>query len=125
MADDLAERITAFIESNECVIPYDGLALLHEDLIERVRALLPRCDQCRWWTRRNAIDDDCWQVGEPQGTPEWIAEYERIGRCAKAETSGGNAKDVVSLARAVDYEKYHAELMTSPDFGCVQFEQKA
>lgn len=87
--------------------------------------LVPRCDQCRFWTRRSAEDDDCWQVGEPAGTPEWLADYQRFGRCAKAETGRGNAKDVTSLALAVDYEKYHADLVTAESFGCVQWERKA
>ena len=96
-----------------------------DNATEMVDALVPRCDQCRFWTRRNAEDDDCWQVGEPAGTPEWTAEYERWGVCAMTEMRGnGEPRIATTLAKADDHHEYRTLLITAEAFGCVLFEGK-
>jgi len=46
------------------------------------------------------------------------------GVCARARSDHGKAQDGRSLAVAKDFESFQADLQVSPDFGCVQFEQK-
>lgn len=64
------------------------------------------CKNCRWWDARKA--DDGW------------------GFCTLAE-SGCHYDDPherlhpETLAVAQDASRYHAVLVTSPDFGCVQW----
>jgi hypothetical protein len=46
------------------------------------------------------------------------------GWCDRADSRGGDVNDKTSLAVARDFELYEAHLSVSPDFGCIQFEQK-
>lgn len=58
-----------------------------------------RCAACYWWTRASA----------------------RWGRCDLAETGGGDARHAGSRAFAVAPQRARARLVTTPDFGCVQW----
>lgn len=69
-----------------------------------------RCRTCKHWDTRQP--EDGW------------------GYCERAEMSSDvrdnkrRAVDHTSLAVAQDASNYHAALVTSPDFGCVQWEAK-
>lgn len=61
------------------------------------------CRDCRWW--------------ETSGSRSW-------GSCELAASVEGHDQHPESLATAHDGENYGAELVTSADFGCVQFAAK-
>ena len=63
---------------------------------------MERCRDCKHWADRG----DGW------------------GYCDRAAGIGGDAEYPESLAYACDCEAYCAFLLTSPDFGCVQFAAK-
>lgn len=63
------------------------------------------CKDCKWWEKQ-----------------DW--RYEDLNVCALTETEYGEAKSAGTLAQAIDYEIYYAVLVTTPDFGCVQFEAR-
>jgi hypothetical protein len=80
---------------------------------------IPRCDECRFWTRRDTSDDD-WSINyADRDTPENRDEYARWGSCDKGRSSNGERRPD-TLAWASDFENYGARLMTRESFGCVQ-----
>lgn len=48
-----------------------------------------------------------------------------IHYCLLTTSCDGKPNYRRTLAYAKDYENYHAVLIVSPEFGCVQFEQRA
>lgn len=89
---------------------------------------VPRCDQCRFWTRREldlVLEEPSW-VNEKDDSPERRAEYIRWGTCALTEMTGaGVPREAKTLAMADDHGEYRTFLITAESFGCVQFERKA
>lgn len=77
------------------------------------------CQHCRHWIPRSAAEER-----EYNPFRHGYADYEGLqgwGVCRKARTTN-NEPPVGSLAFARDYEEYHADLLTSPEYGCVMFE---
>lgn len=63
-----------------------------------------RCQNCRWW--------------EPKHV------YQEIGTCVLTESGDIGTPPKKSLATASSDDGYFGVLNTSPDFGCVQWENK-
>lgn len=68
------------------------------------------CRDCKHFLAK--IDDISWSPPPPRGF------------CGMAGSYGEGPEVPHTLAYATDWEDYHAELVVSPDFGCVQWEQK-
>lgn len=68
------------------------------------------CRNCRWWDQET---DD-----EPRD------DGKAIGNCLLAESSRSYADHPETLAVALDYEGYGGRLLTTEDFGCVQFDAR-
>ena len=80
-----------------------------------------RCKNCRFWNTSHE-----WT---PQGEPHECDDprQERLrgmGVCSLASSHEDGPDNPQSLAIAEDAESYNAELVTSPEFGCVQFQPK-
>ena len=52
-------------------------------------------------------------------------EYSSYGRCTLGDSADGYPDQPETLAFAADMESYQAVLFTSPDFGCVQGQNRA
>lgn len=66
-----------------------------------------RCKTCRWW-----------EPSDHKATPQGYRE------CRLTLTSNNRHEYPQTLAFSLDDEYYAALLVTAPDFGCVQWEQK-
>lgn len=73
-----------------------------------------RCDSCRWWRKDEA-------VGVFITENSWASRYAAVGECALAGSDNGRPDHPTTLAMASDAEGYAARLMTTADFGCVQW----
>lgn len=73
-----------------------------------------RCATCKWW-RPDGIDP-------MRGVSDFFGEGK--GQCALTEMHMGDAVWPQSRAIAYDGEDYRASLVTTSDFGCVQWEAK-
>ncbi len=99
---------------------------------ERERlAAMPRCGGCRWWdTSYGERWPDTYQPTEKSSLssrPDIAHRDGRWGVCVLTTygREGGYSYDhPESFALAHDHERYAAELLTRPDFGCVQWEQR-
>jgi hypothetical protein len=61
------------------------------------------CGTCKYWFKEN---DD------------------KFGTCDMTYSLGGEPSEPRTKAYASDHESYRAYLMTTSDFGCVQYERK-
>jgi hypothetical protein len=86
-----------------------------------------RCKNCWWWSSFTEIRErDEWcEMDHPaieQAPETW-------GGCKAVSANGTTQGTWVAghpapLAYARDFEEYAAQLITSPDFGCVQFKPR-
>lgn len=75
-----------------------------------------RCETCRWWEP---------SPSEPESVYGHYFKRPEFGVCALGELEDGDKlAHPETLAFAEDAESYKACLMTSPKFGCVQYERK-
>lgn len=75
-----------------------------------------QCRNCRWWVP--------FKPDESYGT-DYNQRLAGKGFCEATRTDEGEPVHHETLAWAEDAEGYKASLVTSPDFGCVQFEKRA
>ena len=64
------------------------------------------CRDCRYWTKEADLP------------------FASSNHCTLAEGYDGRPTTPLTKAWAYDLERYCAKLLTQPDFGCVQFQQK-
>lgn len=83
----------------------DGHCDGHKQLTDFVLSLVPRCDQCKWWGCKYQPIDDRHGCGRTAivGWSATLTDRESLTRCESEDS---------------------AVLMTTADFGCVQWEAK-
>lgn len=90
--------------------------------------VMPRCRDCRFWVKSLGPEVDQWPLwvnilGEgDEGDGYCLATLE--GSAAVRESAPSNPIAATTKAYAHDDEGHLAILVTAPDFGCVQFQQK-
>jgi len=70
--------------------------------------VMPHCKDCRFWNRQHP----------------WLSDGANVGICDRSGSDDGKPIDATSLVHAEDRGDGQAVLVTSPDFGCVQFRPK-
>lgn len=75
-----------------------------------------RCRDCTWWEPFVENDDYC---------PDWLEYRAGLGYCEFTASKDRTPLYPETLAWAEGGDDpYQHQLLTSPDFGCVQFEAK-
>jgi hypothetical protein len=69
------------------------------------------CQDCRHWDKTLNI-----QIAPATEIPDGH------GACRRTGTTAGETHEKDTLAFALDYEEYSANLITSPEYGCVMAE---
>ena len=89
-----------------------------------------RCETCRWWLgpRDNQWVDDYQPTEMMQSLsrgPDIAVRDRKWGVCQMTTYEPYQYTHPESLALAHDHEQYGAELLTRPDFGCVQWKEQS
>jgi hypothetical protein len=74
-----------------------------------------RCRDCTWWEPFKPDDDYC---------EDWHEHRAGRGYCELTAMKDKAPEYPESLAWSEGSEPYRSQLVTTPDFGCVQFERK-
>lgn len=77
---------------------------------------MPRCRDCRWWKQ--------FQPGVNYEQGYWGDRLIGKGECEIAASSSSHEPDYLDTLAIADSDCPATSLITSPDFGCVQFEAK-